>query len=782
MITSILESARKPWEELQRQGKLKDAIVVADEGAARSIAWIGGLGWMLSLGVKNVITVDSLLRHCDVSNREEASAHVLMGSRKVVLCVTTYMRDVESYVVHVTASDTFDEVLVLCSVTEKAHREHRFKSHEDGPFTFSECSKSLQLMALKEHSASAGASKGSLSTFVDVRYFAAHVCPIFGPSAGGVQGCFMLCADECKDVFPLTLSAYAPARSNDRNRFNLVSSGVDVVASTKSQSNDSIDGAKDVTNIWDADVSEISPQQRHALTRTAHEICGCLREMGLRVKDSNAFALGHSSELVGNKLMSLLTNDDDDEDDDGESSGAAHQRCSLLLIDRTLDMVAATQHGAHVIDDASRRRRNEGRGHPFLCHFADSAAMTLLRKLFTQGSTTADDEKDDGDESDVIAKTVARLERQLRRRETTGQTASASSSSSSSSSPSSSSIVERTMRLLDPKLETLKSARSRKEWIRRLDSLGIVESIVVPQMNEGSSSMSRKIQSADREMKLMERMQRELGCATEDILLQLADMLRRSSGVVTIKDILSLALHTFSLFGSKQLLHKRSTSMETFETALCDALLSARAENAVELESLGFVDAETIVALQRTKDGDVLSPAAQKKLRRRVSEVVARLFESGCVRTQFSESQFGSLQSERVSCGYRPLVQQIFDALLSPERPELENVKRVGSMMQQLTSGVTDLVGAAFSTFGWSAAPSKPRPTDLPVLVVFFVGGVTAFEISLVDAAMRKYNADARKVHEEPTYGHLKVIIGGTSISSASAVYSGMLANGYREA
>ena len=89
----------------------------------------------------------------------------------------------------------------------------------------------------------------------------------------------------------------------------------------------------------------------------------------LYLKSSNAFAVGHSSELVGNKLMSILS-EEREEDDEEKEDGSLHN-CSLLLIDRTLDLVAPIQHSKHVVDDALRRRNDP----ESLCHYGNSAAQ-----------------------------------------------------------------------------------------------------------------------------------------------------------------------------------------------------------------------------------------------------------------------------------------------------------------------------------------------------------------------------------------------------------------------
>eukprot|EP00939_MAST-03C_sp_MAST-3C-sp1_P000233 g233.t1 len=841
MSTTTLEDlARKPWKDLEKRGHLKDALLALDDNAAEAIAWIGGLSWITSLGTLNVVSTDVLFEQCGATKRE--AERVLLGAKKVVICTTSYVWDIESSIVRIVGSNLFDEVIVLSSVTESAHRIHHASTKLSGPFRFSDISRKIQMAAMDEFARfwskigqtsnmkgrgvdgstkksgnkeeeeeeeeeeetngdEADATAASLRTYVDISYFAVHFCPLFEGSQKGIGGSFILNAKECRDTTPLTMTAYVPKRNDMQDRFNLVSGGVDVLLADKghgaqhrglfddaddekSSSSKRRSSSTDVTNIWNVDVSDLVPLRRRGLVRTAHELRGALRSMGLRVKDSNAFAIGHSSELVGNKLMSVISAETDERAASGrveEDDPASLTECSILLIDRTLDLVAATQHGAHGVDDARRRydaraatAHSSEKKKPFLCHNGNSAARTLFRQFILQG--TYEDDDCGADVPNVVTNILARLERKFPLKTTTysgnaaKEDAEGDGKRCAAGKPT---VFERTKRLLDAGLNEFKTSRARKEWFRRLDSLDLIEA-----MSDRTNVSSR---ATERELGVMERMQRELGCATEDPLLQLADMLRRPSSVVPIKDVLTLAVHTFSLFGSKQVLMRSAKSLKVFESALSDAILRARSSAALELECLGFVDIETIVALQKlTSKEDSLPVDVEKKIRREISDVVLRLIEAGNVRTQLSkDSRFASLQSKRVSCGYRPFVRQLFQMLLSPERPDVDNdMKRVGSVMQQLTSGVSDLMGAAFSTFGWSATPAKPRPTDLSTLVVFFVGGFTAFEMSIVDDELRKYHKCARDRNAEPTYGAIRVIVGGTSLSSGASLQSSLLSKG----
>jgi len=685
---------------------------------------------LVSLGAVSAVSVKDLFTKCK---------NEVFETKKIVVILTEYVFDAETYCKRIVGSNRFKEVLVCCSVSERGHRLH-YKNDSRREFTYSEYSKTLQLLSFDEYARDHD-DDSTLETFVETEYFPIVACPIFGTSASGLFGAFTLCAEECRDTYPLTMGDCNPsrrARRRKRRGFDLVQSGVDAFLPEDDDDDDKEEEYKEKEedkdeennkeSIWDVEVADLRPHRVRQLKRVAYELSSFLNQNRLYLKDSNAFAVGHSSELVGNKLMSILSEERDEDDDDG-----THNYCSLLLIDRTLDLVAPVQHLSHVVDDALRRKKKP----ESLCHYASTSAQILLRQMFTQGSLNRNAERDG---SSMLSSATSKIRRVLGKKKESNED------------------EEKEDLLLDS-VDNLKSKRYVKQWTQRLEAISILQSL---------SSRDKNDDTISSELGMLENMQRELGCNTEDPLLQIADLLKRN--VIPIRDILLHAVHTFSLFTSKQL---RSSSMREIVSALSHAIFRNQKDTDM-LESLGFVDAQLIVRLQRLKEEEKEESKKIQELVRETSErVVQRLVEIGDTRTQLSE-RLSSLQHSNMACGYRPLMSQIFNALLlDPSRPNLEDAKQVGSVMQHVTSEISNLVGAAWSTLGWgsSTSSSTPRATDHPVLIVFVLGGITAYEIEILETSVRKYYANSRSRGESPTYGPIRVIVGSTSLSSRVALY-----------
>ncbi|XP_033070582.1 sec1 family domain-containing protein 2 isoform X1 [Trachypithecus francoisi] len=71
---------------------------------------------------------------------------------------------------------------------------------------------------------------------------------------------------------------------------------------------------------------------------------------------------------------------------------------------------------------------------------------------------------------------------------------------------------------------------------------------------------------------------------------------------------------------------------------------------------------------------------------------------------------------------YKPLLKQVVEEILHPERPDSIDI-------EHMSSGLTDLLKTGFSMF---MKVSHPHPSDYPVLILFVVGGVTVSEVKTV--------------------------------------------------
>ncbi|XP_027692364.1 sec1 family domain-containing protein 2 isoform X1 [Vombatus ursinus] len=71
---------------------------------------------------------------------------------------------------------------------------------------------------------------------------------------------------------------------------------------------------------------------------------------------------------------------------------------------------------------------------------------------------------------------------------------------------------------------------------------------------------------------------------------------------------------------------------------------------------------------------------------------------------------------------YKPLLKQVVEEILNPERPDHVDI-------EHMSSGLTDLLKTGFSMF---MKVSRPHPSDHSLLILFVVGGVTISEAKMV--------------------------------------------------
>uniref|UniRef100_A0A672QGR7 Sec1 family domain containing 2 n=2 Tax=Sinocyclocheilus grahami TaxID=75366 RepID=A0A672QGR7_SINGR len=71
---------------------------------------------------------------------------------------------------------------------------------------------------------------------------------------------------------------------------------------------------------------------------------------------------------------------------------------------------------------------------------------------------------------------------------------------------------------------------------------------------------------------------------------------------------------------------------------------------------------------------------------------------------------------------YRPLLKQVLEEIFHPDRRECPDV-------EHMSGGLTDLLKTGFSMF---MKVTRPHPSDLPLLFLFLVGGVTPSELRLI--------------------------------------------------
>ncbi|NXN93794.1 SCFD2 protein, partial [Rhinopomastus cyanomelas] len=92
------------------------------------------------------------------------------------------------------------------------------------------------------------------------------------------------------------------------------------------------------------------------------------------------------------------------------------------------------------------------------------------------------------------------------------------------------------------------------------------------------------------------------------------------------------------------------------------------------------------------------------------------------IRNPGSSTHQASGSSFLLCASYKPLLKQVVEEICNPDRPDPVDIEHI-------SSGLTDLLKTGFSMF---MKVNRPHPGDLPLLIIFMVGGVTVSEVKMV--------------------------------------------------
>ncbi|XP_041370834.1 sec1 family domain-containing protein 2-like [Gigantopelta aegis] len=162
------------------------------------------------------------------------------------------------------------------------------------------------------------------------------------------------------------------------------------------------------------------------------------------------------------------------------------------------------------------------------------------------------------------------------------------------------------------------------------------------------------------------------------------------------------------------------------------------------------------------KDKETLSPVIKSIVGETVSEgIVMTLVEDMWSKLEAVGSARNNLKQFReiVDPGgalsppsNKPLLKQIVEAILDPSKPELSDI-------EYKSSGFKDLLKSGFGLF---MSVSKPRPSDHPLLILYVVGGITSTEVKQIRDVINK------------TKPSTQVVIGSTRLLRPTNVLQGV--------
>jgi len=218
----------------------------------------------------------------------------------------------------------------------------------------------------------------------------------------------------------------------------------------------------------------------------------------------------------------------------------------------------------------------------------------------------------------------------------------------------------------------------------------------------------------------------------------------------TIKDIICLSIMIFSLVGDG------STAFEKRELDLFRELLLKRIIDLVDTpQSLeGWLGMELLHRLQalnsRTDKSSEEYQYDKKRLvlevEDRVSDLISYLKDLENLRSSMVEYK-SLMKTGRMGSTYIPLVAQIINNIFDPKQTELRDLEHVSS-----NTGV----GSYLRSFSILALKAKAKPSDNSVVIIFVVGGITANEIREIRDSFKQKTV---------------LLIGSTSLATSTLMY-----------
>ncbi|KAJ1215091.1 hypothetical protein NDU88_002701 [Pleurodeles waltl] len=196
------------------------------------------------------------------------------------------------------------------------------------------------------------------------------------------------------------------------------------------------------------------------------------------------------------------------------------------------------------------------------------------------------------------------------------------------------------------------------------------------------------------------------------VLLQLLPMVkshsRRKADDYSPDDLLVLLVYIYSVVGEIPL----DKDLDAAEEELKKALVRV------------FCDEPELSSLLQKITGCGSSPELTFQ---KANTVVDNIFRTlrDVTRARMHMKQFNSVYvpgSNTNPAAYKPLLKQVLEEIFQADRPDSMDI-------EHMSSGLTDLLKTGFSMF---MKVSRPHPSDHPLLILFMVGGVTASEVRMV--------------------------------------------------
>ena len=677
------------WRSALDTVDLRDALLFVDDGAAAALAWADSLEALLARGARNVLRLGDAPPAAAAALCLPGGAPNSPPTRAVVLCSTflPQAHDALRRSLSSAGGGGLASALVLCAHSAAAHAAYQERA--------AEWAQSTDAYAHYAHVVAewmGGGGGGAPS--VEVRQL--ELPPALLPLGGG--------------AFLLPAGARArPLLESDLAALPAATGGGGGGGGEGRSDSPRVGGAADV------DWSELPADWRRDLGGAALGLAQLTS--ALRVRPA-IFTLGRTATLVGRQLLANLP-----------AAGANDDECGLLIVDRSLDAVAPSLHGAHPLQpllcaaaDAGDADGAEG-GHGGWVAEAEGGCVALLDALLAQRS--------ERQVQSTLLRTLA----------TVGDD-------------------EGVADVVVPKMPSAPKLRALLDSLRAdggaalraaplLDLVGhVLAALESPDAAAAALASHQKL--------LQHTASEELGAARRPAaaaaLPELISLFRSAGGggggAPGVRQLLPLLAMVYSLAGppppgtSAAAAAELAELEERLRSTLLQACLRDAACGGFLRGGGGGGAAEELPAAELLARREALDGSLR--------QLFDRLRALGAARGGLGASEALLLSSAQTAGEvYRPLLKGLFERLLGgDDSAELTHISAAAGM-----AGMR-LLGGMAARLGVKA---RPKPTDHKLVIVYVVGGVSLKEVSELRQLFAQHPAH-------------RLLVGGTRLASPDSV------------
>lgn len=417
----------------------------------------------------------------------------------------------------------------------------------------------------------------------------------------------------------------------------------------------------------------------------------------------------------------------------------AMNKCSLLLVDRSLDLATASSHSLDSLSGAIYGLLPRMEGHTTDVSVDMSPVFSRLNKCAPKGSTAVPGQiKNEKLFSSFFLKKQKEAAMSLSRRLLEALTEEGVSVDMKAG---------RLGKAPAQQLQHLLQHFKEQDWAL-WQHLGLVQLSCAATQALTHSNVAKweKLLSLEKLMSLYIR-----EGEVEDAFHQLVFYVNEQSKVLhevkneeAIADILCLCCHLYSLLGPDIVIPH--TSEEELKEALCELFIQGVMNIPKKLKRFNLNHLYTEHTGSSLSEVDIRAFVC--------SDVLPVLH--GVQMARGSLRQFRNLVKSDVSEPFQPLIVQVMGSIFNPSKPA------IGDLVHHSQGLAGKLLHTGISLFMSSAAP---RPSSYPLMIVYVIGGITADEIRRINEIASNQSSNC------------KVVIGSSSILNPTDIVSTLFAN-----